>query len=30
VALWGLLPGLVHRAVVSGATAPKEAPDREP
>ncbi|MFD8007062.1 DUF6328 family protein [Streptomyces mirabilis] len=30
VALWGLLPRLVHRAVVSGAAAPKEAPDREP
>lgn len=30
LALWGVLPRLVHRAVVRAATAPKEAPGREP
>jgi hypothetical protein len=29
VALWGVLPRLVHRAVVRAAAAPKEAPRRE-
>ncbi|MFJ1609576.1 DUF6328 family protein [Streptomyces sp. NPDC088253] len=29
-ALWGLLPRLVQRAVAGAATAPEEAPDREP